>query len=265
MSAQNPKIILHGDVQLLDWGESRAAGPWIKLRLNDPDYLSIFRGMDTKELKKSGHIFSCTLVEGDIMLLPGAKQEPEKKGIHGKFWQSLIASGVFRAPPVLNAIGSEDQYIKWIQKKPSVMGTGGDWVERIGEERCEAAHVLRVNEGGGKAVKSPYHIVPMRREEHAYQHQHGEQAAVMKFMNPPKKDFNGPEYLEKRADSYRSEWASGELAKQLMPEMKSRSEVSPDLVWDWFEGRDLCNYLPQSVRPPIGIEGEVRRFLDMTK
>jgi hypothetical protein len=58
-------IILASEVQLMDWGESRSSGPWIKLRLQDPDQLDVFRGMDTAELKKTGHLFDLLLADSE--------------------------------------------------------------------------------------------------------------------------------------------------------------------------------------------------------
>jgi len=59
-------ILLADEIQLLDFGESRSIGPWIKLRLNDPDQLAVFRGMDTATAKKTGHIMNLVLSQGDI-------------------------------------------------------------------------------------------------------------------------------------------------------------------------------------------------------
>jgi hypothetical protein len=60
------KILLHDEVQLLDWGESRSAGPYIKFRLKDPAMLEVFRGMDTATAKKEGHVLNLTVSQGDI-------------------------------------------------------------------------------------------------------------------------------------------------------------------------------------------------------
>lgn len=61
------KILLHEEVQLMDWGESRSAGPFVKFRLDDPQLLEIFRGMDTATAKRTGHILNITVSAGDII------------------------------------------------------------------------------------------------------------------------------------------------------------------------------------------------------
>lgn len=59
------KTILADEVQLLGWGDGRQTGPWIKLRLADPNHLEIFRGLDTATSTKAGHIFDLLLAEND--------------------------------------------------------------------------------------------------------------------------------------------------------------------------------------------------------
>lgn len=61
------KVLLHEEVQLMDWGESRSAGPFVKFRLDDPQLLEVFRGMDTASAKRTGHILNITVSEGDII------------------------------------------------------------------------------------------------------------------------------------------------------------------------------------------------------
>jgi len=236
------EILHHGDVQLLDWGESRATGPWIKLRLQSPEALDVFRGMDTAGAKKTGHIMSCTLATGDIAQL--AAEEP-KKGAHGKFWQQLIASGIFRSLPVLYDIGTEEQFEHWIRGQVSAIDGNHDWDEQHGEPVCDPAHVRRTSEGSGTAQKPPYFAVPLTHDQHLTQHNHGEDALERYFDEPPE-DMGA--WLEKKADHYRAEWGSRRLAETLAPGCNSRSEVHPDLVRCWLEERDLLIYLPKGLR-----------------
>lgn len=73
----NPEVVFFGEVQLMDYGESRAAGPWIKLRLQGPENLAVFRGMDVGEMKKTGHIFNLILTEEGQLV---AEEEKQKGG-----------------------------------------------------------------------------------------------------------------------------------------------------------------------------------------
>jgi hypothetical protein len=57
------KPVIADEVQLVDWGESRSGGPWVKLRLSDPALLERLRGLDTATAKHTGHIFDLLLAE----------------------------------------------------------------------------------------------------------------------------------------------------------------------------------------------------------
>ena len=92
-------ILLHGQAQLLDWGESRATGPWIKLRLEGPEQLIPFRGLDTAGQTKTGHILNLTISEGDI--LPA--DDPPEPGYRQQA-AVLWKSGFCRAVPVWAAL-----------------------------------------------------------------------------------------------------------------------------------------------------------------
>jgi hypothetical protein len=77
MSENVPEVLYFGEVQLMDFGESRTGGPWIKLRLPNPEDLAIFRGLDIGELKKTGHIFNLILTEEGQLV---AEEEEAQKG-----------------------------------------------------------------------------------------------------------------------------------------------------------------------------------------
>ena len=64
------------EAQLLGWGDGRNSGPWIKLRLADPETLDKFRGLDTATAKNTGHLFDLALIETDHAPLP--ERIPEK-------------------------------------------------------------------------------------------------------------------------------------------------------------------------------------------
>jgi len=242
-----PEIILHDETQLVDWGESRAGGPWIKLRLSDPDLLDQFRSMDTATLKKSGHILHCTLADGDIARLAESEPEPEKPQ-HGQFWRELIACGFFRSPPVLRCIAPETQFEDWIRSLPSVLDGAADWDGERGENRNEVCHVRRVAEGSGTAERPPYFAVPMTHAQHQCQHQHGERAALSAFAPDKLGECQADEWFARKADQLRTEWASKNLAEKLKPGCQSRGEVSPDQVREWVLENELWQYLPERLR-----------------
>jgi hypothetical protein len=70
------------------------------------------------------------------------------------------------------ACGSDKSYRRWVSFQPScISGHFSEWVDGIG--RCEAAHVRRAGRSG-TGYKAPYSCVPLTRQEHSDQHQHGE-------------------------------------------------------------------------------------------
>lgn len=193
----NLKILLHDEVQLIDFGESRAIGPWIKLRLADIEQLAIFRGLDTATAKKTGHIFNVTLSQGDIIAEDTRTgEEKQASAIRvmdewcGKFNAStrqygdearqLAQSSFFRRPEVWAAVGSDLTFQAWVISQPCIICGDGDWVN--GERYCEPAHVRRSDESG-TAFKADYACVPMCNAHHiGIQHQHGETQAYRTYL-----------------------------------------------------------------------------------
>lgn len=242
------KLIMHDDVQLLDWGEGRGAGPWIKLRLRDPALLDAFRGMDTATQKKSGHILSCTLVEGDLVQMGEDELRRQK---HGSYWGALMRSSFFLNVPVLEAIGPESAFEEFVRRQPACIGPD-DWDEDRGEIRNQPAHVRRVSKGSGTAHKPPYFAVPLSAAVHREQHQHGE-AAVMRNW-PISEELESPSedqarsWFDRQAEHMQREWGSRALMQQLDAEASSRGEINPELVIEWCELRGVKNYLPRALR-----------------
>jgi len=220
-------ILYHGEIQLLGWGESRARGKYITIRLWDveEDPLEPFRGLDVKN-DKSMHILNAVITRGDIV-------ETVKEEDYGKIASGLYASGFFIAPPVLEKIGSDKQFRAWIQKQPSAISKDfSEWVD--GEGRCEAAHVRRSNEAG-VSYKPPYACIPLTHDEHQLQHQEGETA-----LKPR-------EWFEKARNKYLIAWAKETLLKTL-GNYEGFRDVPPELLKQWCDKHDLMNYLPTSYR-----------------
>lgn len=221
------EILYHGEIQLLGWGESKARGKYLTIRLwdVDDDPLDNFRGIDGKD-SKSMPILNATITRGDIM------QTVEEED-YGKIASSLYAAGFFLAPPVLAAIGSDKQFREWIQRQPSAISN--EFSEYInGEGRCEAAHVRRSGEAG-TSYKPPYACIPLTHDEHQEQHQHGETA-----LKPR-------EWFEKARSKYLIAWAKKTLLI-ILGDYEGFREVPPEELRAWCERNDITNYLPNSYR-----------------
>jgi hypothetical protein len=179
------QILLHTEVQLLDWGESRAGGPWIKFRLSDPSQLDQFRGLDTATQKAAGHILHLTVATGDISEIVTATEpaapEKKQKGPFSENAKRLRLSSFFRTPTVWRAIGTDEEFLEWVRACKS-----GCVAKRTSEATGEcsgevvAAHVRRVADGAGVGVKPKYAAVPLCARHHALQHAQGESAVAPK-------------------------------------------------------------------------------------
>jgi len=213
-------------LKVMGYGESDTSGCWIKFQLT-PELLEVVRGRKGEMVEVAAR-----LIDNSGEYVPPSKKD--ESGRHGKFWYGLIRHGVFNAPPVLEAIGTDAEFQEWIRRQPSCISGDQDWIDGLGEGRCECAHVRRVGEGSGTAIKPPYFAVPLTHREHAIQHQHGESA------------LEATEYFEKKATHYRTEWASKKLAESFGYE--SRKECPPETVLMWAENADLLRNFPAKLK-----------------
>lgn len=84
------------------------------------------------------------------------------------------------------------EFRAWVQRQPSCLS--GIFKEYVnGEGRSIAAHVRRAGKSG-TGYKAPFSCVPLTREEHDYQHQHGEYAALHVFWQPRSTSLIPPLY-----------------------------------------------------------------------
>jgi len=214
----------------------------------DQETWQMFMDSETKGMIVAGKMFRAEDGEAAHIV------EPEKPGEHGKYWQGLIRAGVFNAPPVLQAIGSDAEYQEWIQKQPSCLSKESDWIEELGEGRCEYAHVRRISEGSGTGIKPDYFGVPLTHKEHHSQHQCGQEFMLDKYwaivstankkiqpISWSRKDAR--EWFEKKAVAYRLEWASTTLVKTLGYER--RRDCPPEAVKEWSSEHGLDQYFPR--------------------
>jgi hypothetical protein len=237
-------ILLHDEVQLIDWGESRSLGPFVKLRLNDPELLKTFRGMDTATAKKTGHILNLTLSEGDIIAKP-----EESTGVYGNEARELRLSGFFRRPAVWREIGADAAYQEWTRGQKCIICGDQDWNESTGEGRCIYAHVRRAS---GMAIKPEYSGVPMCKKHHDLQHQSGEGAAFsvyLKVTDPAPGAFStarAREWFEQKALLNVEEWAWRAVKTELG--FDTWKQVPPYRLRVWAHDRELAAHLPQAYR-----------------
>lgn len=215
-------ILLHDEARLLDWGESRSAGPWIKLALRDPELLAPFRGMDTKDLKKAGHILHVTVAQGDIETLVTSESE-KPRGQYGKYAEALYKSKVLATDDFMRAIGADAEYEAWVERQPSVIS--GDFSEFLetGEGRCVAHHVRRAS-NSGTGIRGEFITVSITHDEHALLHQMGELSYLEAVGKPA-------DFLDVELWAHRHQWAWDRLKAILG--FEHWNEVPPESLVEW--------------------------------
>lgn len=128
-----------------------------------------------------------------------------------------VFSDFFGLEEVLRKIGTDKQFIAWVQTLPSCLS--GDFSEYPGGEgRCVAAHVRRAR-NSGTGTKPAYACVPLTDAEHRLQHQKGETALRPKF------------WWDEQVDHYRQTWAVRCLREKLRLTGDQDADVSAIEKW----------------------------------
>ena len=250
--SESLEILYHDETQLLDWGESRSAGKWIKLRLSETegDPLAPFRGLDTAKAKQSGHIFNVTIAQGDIAQLANEEESKPKDKPYGAYAQALHQSGFFRTPHVWAALGSDEDYQAWCRTKPCAICNNMGYVENHPEGRCEYMHIRRVANGSGTAIKPAYSGLPGCHEHHVLQHNQGELAAVIEASHYHS-GMNGAhlftvqdakDWFEKMRIRYLTTWAHTRLVTQMG--YSSLAEIPPSQIESFCTKLGINGFLP---------------------
>lgn len=232
-----PGCLLVDEIQLLDWGESRAGGPWLKIRLPDPELLDRFRGLDIGGAKRTGHVLHMVLMD-QPQPAPPAEESGEQRTNYGSWAELLRQSGFCRTPSVWASLGNAEQLADWIRAKKCA-SCGWEPHEDMGKMvRCEAAHVRRIAQGAGVGRKPEWFMVPLCPASangcHRKQHAHGESA------------LGGKEKLEQLALGFVEEWAWQRLKVAIgFDRMKY---APPTAVLSWAEKFGLERLLPAAYR-----------------
>lgn len=163
--------------------------------------------------------------------------------------RELKLSDFFRRPEVWKKIGTDEQFAQWIQLQKCVVCCGGDWVEELGELRCEAAHVRRAGESG-TGYKADYARVPMCHNHHINdQHHYGETEALCTHIELGGKTLltDGKEWFNALRIKWVTQWCWITLKAKLGYE--SWASVPPEKLKAWAQvnGIDI-KWLPQAYR-----------------
>jgi hypothetical protein len=244
MNDVTKQFLLLDQLKIMGYGESDTSGCWLKLQV-DADHMELLRGRKGEMVEVAIRLLDNA---GEYVAPDVSRETP--KGPYGAYWAQLFKAGTFHAPDVLAAIGSDDDFQEWVRRHHSCLSGRADWDEDLGEPRCEFAHVRRVSEGSGTAVKPPYFGVPLTHEEHRWQHDKGEIRTLAKFAKATFEKLDkatsdcAAEWFQKQANKYRFDWASNALAAAL-GHHKGRSHCPPDVVLEWARNRDLERFFPE--------------------
>lgn len=165
---------------------------------------------------------------------------------YGHYYQALYKSGFFNNPQLWRLIGSDDDYQAWARKQQSCLSGRADWVETLGESRCEFAHVRRVAVGSGTGIKPEYSGVPLTHEEHALQHQIGELGVLQHYGKNVFTPSEAEAWFEKKAAENRTSWIKSRLYEVFGVE--SLKDVPPADFAAWAKQGGLYHALPAAFK-----------------
>lgn len=164
---------------------------------------------------------------------PPATARPEKSP-YGQVASLLYRHGFFLNPHVLRALGTDNEYIAWVQRQPSaISGQFSEYLES-GEGRCIAAHNRRIAGGAGTAIKNEYAVIPLTYAEHGAQTDNGYSA------------LGGHEAFDKLRAAHVTKWAAGRLAEAM--DVESMGFADPTKVLAWATAAGIAHYLPRGYR-----------------
>lgn len=221
------------------------------------DDFDLFRGHDL-----TGSCFEsaveCTAIADSTSgeaVNAGSSPAPETKP-YGKQASELYRSGFFYVPAVLEAIGTDAEFLDWIRAQPCAVTGERDYhkdeATGVVTERCDPAHVRTVANGAGTAIKPPYCAIPLVHQLHDIETKHGKAALYLsanvgyEAMPQNVLERAASEWMDKQRNEYVVAWASKTLAahfKQL-----SMGFVPPTDMRLWAKEHGVEHYLPAAYK-----------------
>lgn len=240
--------VLACEVQLITWGESPDMGPWLKLRLDDPAHLELFRGLDRYTKARPGERFDLLLARPaeesgagavpEVGPLPADAEQPaasppsRQAHPYGQYARKLRLSGFQFAPAVWAAVGTDAEYLAWLRGQPCAVR---DPYYGPCEGDVVAAHVRRIANGAGMGTKpKDFSAIPLCFGHHHQQHQQGESG------------IGGKDWCDAQRMDHVSRWAWERLRAALGVE--SIGDASPAAVRAWAERSGVAHLLPREYR-----------------
>lgn len=145
----------------------------------------------------------------------------ETKEDYGEQANRLFKSGFFMAPSVWRAAGKDGDFLAWVRTQKCVI---------CGDYPTEAAHVRRIANGSGTAIKPEYSAIPLCHAHHALQHEKGESA------------IGGKDKVDVWRLRCVSDWAWSAIKNTLCH--SSMSNVSPNELRTWAKQHGVDALIP---------------------
>ncbi len=157
------------------------------------------------------------------------------KGEYGEQAQKLrLYSNWMGNPKVWEAFGTDEEYCAWVQEQEcAYCGRKPDW-EMDTYVKNECAHVRRVANGAGEAIKPPFSAIPLCHKDHGIQHQHGEG------------HFGGKEWFDRERMKHLADWLWGQMKQTFS--VASMRELPPATLLEYAEAAELERFLPECYR-----------------
>lgn len=153
-------------------------------------------------------------------------------GAHAR--ELMLHSDWMGNPKVWEAIGTDDDYLAWCRKQECAhCSRAPQWVMDTFVP-SEAAHVRRVANGAGTAIKPHYSAIPLCSGCHRDQHQRGEDA------------IGGKEKVDRLRIDHVKQWA-WETMREIF-DVESMREANPADVLAWAKSHGIERHLPASYR-----------------
>ena len=96
-------------------------------------------------------------------------------------------------------------------------------------------------------IKPPFSGVPMHRDIHRNQHQHGEHEMLKKYLGQASlRQEDAKQWLEDKSSRYLMEWCKERLKKKF--NVKSTTELDFKKLCLWSEDNGIFNLLPDEIK-----------------
>lgn len=148
----------------------------------------------------------------------------------GELAKTLRLSSFFRTTNVWAKIGQDKDFLAWLRQQPCAYCKA----KPSQHAPTQAAHVRRVANGSGTAIKPAYSAIPLCHSHHALQHQQGESA------------LGGKEWFDRQRITHLAHWGWQTLKQRLGH--ASWSQVPPEVLRQWAMNNHVDQYLPQEYR-----------------